>query len=237
MWCGGAGASCDARALEAHLLTQLARFKVPRDYVFVEACRATRWARCSISCCANGIAPDAHRGPRRRQRLVRGGGRHGARRPRGAAVAARRRGRESAQRGGRHHHREGFSRAARGEAVADHERHRGGGARCRTDPLPCPRDRAARHRPRARAASDATDRSSSCRPARSAPSSSQRPRTMPATAPTWRSPRPARLPWLTRKHGPFEVAITIRAKRLPTGVFPLTRKEHALASSAAHFPA
>ena len=28
------------------------------------------------------------------------------------------------------------------------------------------------------------------------------------------------LPWLTRKHGPFEVAITIRAKRLPTGVFP-----------------
>ena len=30
------------------------------------------------------------------------------------------------------------------------------------------------------------------------------------------------LPWLTRKHGPFEAAITIRAKRLPTGVFPLT---------------
>ena len=29
------------------------------------------------------------------------------------------------------------------------------------------------------------------------------------------------LPWLTRKHGPFEAAITIRAKRLPTGVFPL----------------
>ena len=29
------------------------------------------------------------------------------------------------------------------------------------------------------------------------------------------------LPWLTRKHGPFEVAITIRAKRLPVGVFPL----------------
>ena len=31
------------------------------------------------------------------------------------------------------------------------------------------------------------------------------------------------LPWLTRKHGPFEVAITVRAKRLPTGVFPLSR--------------
>ena len=37
MWCGGPNASCDARALEAHLLTQLARFKVPRDYVFVDA--------------------------------------------------------------------------------------------------------------------------------------------------------------------------------------------------------
>ena len=33
------------------------------------------------------------------------------------------------------------------------------------------------------------------------------------------------LPWLTRKHGPFEVAITIRAKRLPVGVFPLTRAD------------
>ena len=30
-------ATCDARALEAHLLTQLARFKVPREYVFVDA--------------------------------------------------------------------------------------------------------------------------------------------------------------------------------------------------------
>lgn len=28
------------------------------------------------------------------------------------------------------------------------------------------------------------------------------------------------LPWLARKHGPAEVAITIRATRLPTGVFP-----------------
>src|SRR5262245_26026057 len=37
------------------------------------------------------------------------------------------------------------------------------------------------------------------------------------------------LPWLTRKHGPFESAITIRAKRLPTGVFPLAMKDHALA--------
>src|SRR4029077_8503545 len=32
------------------------------------------------------------------------------------------------------------------------------------------------------------------------------------------------LPWLARKPGPFEVAITIRAKRLPTGVLPLRLK-------------
>lgn len=35
------------------------------------------------------------------------------------------------------------------------------------------------------------------------------------------------LPWLARKHGPFEVAITIRAKRLPTGVFPLSMSDYA----------
>src|SRR5437016_11589466 len=44
------------------------------------------------------------------------------------------------------------------------------------------------------------------------------------------------MPWLARKHGPFEVAITVRAKRLPTGVFPLTRKEHALAVVSKAFP-
>ena len=32
-----AGCTIDARTLEAHLLTQLARFKVPREYVFVDA--------------------------------------------------------------------------------------------------------------------------------------------------------------------------------------------------------
>jgi opine dehydrogenase len=36
------------------------------------------------------------------------------------------------------------------------------------------------------------------------------------------------LPYLTRKHGPAEIAITIRAKRLPTGVFPASRSAHAL---------
>jgi opine dehydrogenase len=44
------------------------------------------------------------------------------------------------------------------------------------------------------------------------------------------------LPWLTRKHGPFEVAITVRAKRLPTGVFPLTRKKRALEVITKAFP-
>jgi opine dehydrogenase len=44
------------------------------------------------------------------------------------------------------------------------------------------------------------------------------------------------LPWLTRKHGPFEVAITVRAKRLPTGVFPLSRKAYALACLREAFP-
>src|SRR3984957_12036766 len=36
------------------------------------------------------------------------------------------------------------------------------------------------------------------------------------------------LPWLTRKHALFEVAITIRAKRLPVGVFPLDTADHAI---------
>ena len=44
------------------------------------------------------------------------------------------------------------------------------------------------------------------------------------------------LPWLTRKHGPHEVAITIRAKRLPTGVLPLRLKDHALGVIGRAFP-
>jgi opine dehydrogenase len=44
------------------------------------------------------------------------------------------------------------------------------------------------------------------------------------------------LPWLTRKHGPFEVAITIRAKRLPVGVFPLESAPHALDVIGRAFP-
>jgi len=44
------------------------------------------------------------------------------------------------------------------------------------------------------------------------------------------------LPWLARKHGPFEVAITIRAKRLPTGVFPLSMAGHACNVIGKAFP-
>ena len=44
------------------------------------------------------------------------------------------------------------------------------------------------------------------------------------------------LPWLTRKHGPHEVAITIRAKRLPVGVFPLKNADHALDVIGKAFP-
>jgi opine dehydrogenase len=36
------------------------------------------------------------------------------------------------------------------------------------------------------------------------------------------------LPWLTRKHGPTSAAITARATRLPTGVYPARARERAL---------
>ncbi|MBV9533772.1 MAG: NAD/NADP octopine/nopaline dehydrogenase family protein, partial [Bradyrhizobium sp.] len=44
------------------------------------------------------------------------------------------------------------------------------------------------------------------------------------------------LPWLTRKHGAFEVAITVRAKRLPVGVFPLRAAAHAIDAIGCAFP-
>ncbi len=44
------------------------------------------------------------------------------------------------------------------------------------------------------------------------------------------------LPWLARKHGPFAVQISVRAKRLPTGVFPLARAEFALGVIGRAFP-
>ncbi len=45
------------------------------------------------------------------------------------------------------------------------------------------------------------------------------------------------LPYLTRKRGEHEVAITTRATRLPTGVFPLRLKEHALNVIRLAYPA
>lgn len=44
------------------------------------------------------------------------------------------------------------------------------------------------------------------------------------------------LPWLARKHGPAEVAITIRATRLPTGVFPARNGAQAFAVLRGAFP-
>ncbi len=44
------------------------------------------------------------------------------------------------------------------------------------------------------------------------------------------------LPWLTRKHGPHEVQISARGKHLPTGVFPLSLADHALAVVGQAFP-
>lgn len=44
------------------------------------------------------------------------------------------------------------------------------------------------------------------------------------------------LPWLTRLHGPRTVAITTRATRLPTGVYPLRLSAHALGVIRQAFP-
>jgi opine dehydrogenase len=44
------------------------------------------------------------------------------------------------------------------------------------------------------------------------------------------------LPWLTRKHGPTTAAITARATRLPTGVYPARSRERALSILKKVFP-
>jgi opine dehydrogenase len=44
------------------------------------------------------------------------------------------------------------------------------------------------------------------------------------------------LPWLTRKHGPTTAAITARATRLPTGVYPRKKRDAALAVLKKVFP-
>lgn len=45
------------------------------------------------------------------------------------------------------------------------------------------------------------------------------------------------LPYLARKHGPAEIAIVIRARRLPTGAFPARRSDHAMAVIRQAYPA
>ena len=44
------------------------------------------------------------------------------------------------------------------------------------------------------------------------------------------------LPWLVRKRAPHEIAITVRAKRLPVGVFPRALAPHGLAVIGQAFP-
>jgi opine dehydrogenase len=44
------------------------------------------------------------------------------------------------------------------------------------------------------------------------------------------------LPWLTRKHGPTTAAITARATRLPTGVYPARARDRALSVIKKIFP-
>jgi opine dehydrogenase len=44
------------------------------------------------------------------------------------------------------------------------------------------------------------------------------------------------LPYLTRKHGPAEIAVTMRARRLPTGAFPAKRSDHAMAVIRQAYP-
>jgi opine dehydrogenase len=45
------------------------------------------------------------------------------------------------------------------------------------------------------------------------------------------------LPYLTRKHGPRRVAISVRATRLPSGVYPARLADHAFAVLARAYPA
>ena len=153
----------------------------------------------------------------------------------GAAVATRPRGGRCAAGGWQHGHRQGFSGSPHCAPRRRYWRHRRGRARGGTDSCPAPApaqiDIARLLAPHladgqivflppgsfgsvlfAKAARDADNRADA------------------AFAET------GTLPWLTRKHAPFEVAITMRAKRLPTGVFPVTRKDRALTVLRNVFP-
>ena len=142
---------------------------------------------------------------------------------------------EAHKRGGRADHGQGFPRPARGAAGADHRRHRRGRARRRAHSVSGSGHGTARHCTRARTASG--------RRAGGVPAARHvRLGAVCQDGLGCRQPRKrcfaetGTLPWLTRKHGPFEAAITIRAKRLPTGVFPLTMQAHALEVIGRAFP-
>ena len=167
--------ACDAEALEgacadaARPLQGAARISCSST-----TCRATRWARCSISCCDElrraSFTRRLHfedRGARRRQRLLRGRGRFRACRamtsgcggatqrpwwrsiaPAGSRIIVKDlRGRHEAQ----------LALVTTDIAAAVRRR--------RADPVPCPGLRAARYRPRCSRRIWPTARSCSCRPA------------------------------------------------------------------------
>ena len=94
-----AGSAIDARALEGICWRARALQGAARVCVRGLAAAQRDGQGAALSFCGSmTMAADAYRGARRRQRFVRGGGRHGAGRSRGAAVAARPRGGRGAQR-------------------------------------------------------------------------------------------------------------------------------------------
>ena len=207
-------------------------------------CRAMRSARCSISCCRTmreGARESASM--HGRSSALRCGSQSWAaatgrsRRPAISPLAGHevrlwrrdKRGGRGASRRRSAHPGQGFLRPARGEAGAGHRRHRRGRARRRADPVPGARAPRRPTSPRRSRRISRTARSCFCRPARSARCCSRKAAHDAGNRAEVAFAETGTLPWLTRKHGPFEVAITVRAKRLPTGVFPLTRKDHALA--------
>ena len=227
---------------------QLARFKVPREIVFVDACRATRSARCSISCSGNDRGGSRRAQADRERELMRiavlGGGNgsfaaagdftlagHEARlwrRDRAAVEAHRAAGgdRRVKDFSGRHEAQPRSITDDIGEAVRGAEL-----ILCPT-PATAQADIAKRSR-----RISPTARSCSCRPAPSARCCSPRPRTMPAIAPRSRSRRPAPCHGSRASTGRSRP----RSRCAPSGCRPASsrsrRKDHALACIGPPFPA
>jgi len=76
------GSMIDAAGLQAHVQLQLARFKVPREFVFVEDCRELRWGRSAFHAEADR-RKDACAGRRRLKIAVLGRGETAHLQPRG----------------------------------------------------------------------------------------------------------------------------------------------------------